>query len=94
MIKDTHRETASSNKTPVLTKSRNMDIWVVCTSNQLFIRVLKLKQNFQKNKVVAGKIPFFAIGPFCTDHSICLNNRFSYSSFVWKWGVFNLSAFN
>ena len=34
----THREKASSNKTPAFTKSMNMDIWVVCVSNQLFIR--------------------------------------------------------
>ena len=37
--KDTHRKKVPSNKTPVLTKSMNMDIWVVGTSNQLFIRV-------------------------------------------------------
>ena len=55
--------------------------------------ILKLKQNFQKNKVVTGKTPFFAIGPFCTHHSICLtlasdniavlygNNAFSIFSF-------------
>ena len=29
---------APSNKTLALTKSRNMDIWVVDTSNQLFTR--------------------------------------------------------
>ena len=50
----------------------NMDIWVVGTLNQLFI-VLKLKQNFQKNKKVIGKTSFFVIDPFCTHHSICLN---------------------
>ena len=38
VIKDTHREKAPSNKTPALTKSRNMGIWVVRTLNQLFIR--------------------------------------------------------
>ena len=37
-LKDTHREKALSNKTPALTKSRHMGIWVVGTSNQLFIR--------------------------------------------------------
>ena len=37
-IKDTHREKALLNKTPVLTKNRNMGIWVVGTSNQLFTR--------------------------------------------------------
>ena len=36
LIKDTHREKAPSNKTPVLTKSMNMDSWLVVTSNQLF----------------------------------------------------------
>ena len=51
----------SSNKTPALTKSMNMDIWVVGTSNQ-------------KNKVVTGSV--FVIGPFCTYHSIYLNIAF------------------
>ena len=37
-IKDPRREKAPSNETPALTKSRNMDIKVVGTSNQLFIR--------------------------------------------------------
>ena len=36
--KDTHRENAPSNKTPALTKSTNMGIWVVGTSSQLFLR--------------------------------------------------------
>ena len=35
-IKDTYREKAPSNKIPALTKSRNMDIWVIGTLNQLF----------------------------------------------------------
>ena len=37
-IKDTHRVKVHSNKTPTLMKSMNMDIWVVGTSNQLFMR--------------------------------------------------------
>ena len=37
-IKDRHREKAHSNKTPVPTESTNLGIWVVGTSNQLFIR--------------------------------------------------------
>ena len=37
-LKDTHKEKAPSYKTPVLTKSTNMGILVVGTSNQLFIR--------------------------------------------------------
>ena len=28
-VKDTHREKVQSNKTPALSKSTNMDIWVV-----------------------------------------------------------------
>ena len=40
-----------------------MDIWVVGTFNSIK-GVLKLKQIFQKNKVVTGKTPLFVIGPF------------------------------
>ena len=36
MFKDTHRGKTTSNKTPAQTKSTNMGIWVVGTSNQLF----------------------------------------------------------
>ena len=38
IIKDTHKEKAPSNKTPALTKSMDMDIWVVGTSNQVVLR--------------------------------------------------------
>ena len=58
-FKDTHMEKAPSNKTPAFTKSMNIDIWVVVTSNQLFIRGSYTEQNFQINKVVIGKTPFF-----------------------------------
>ena len=43
LFKDTLKENAPSNKTPVLMKSRIIGIWVVGTSNQLFLEVLKLK---------------------------------------------------
>ena len=36
-VKDTHRKKAPSNKTPALTKSRNLGIWVAGASNQVFI---------------------------------------------------------
>ena len=36
-FKDTHREKALSNKIPARSKSMNMNIWLVGTSNQLFI---------------------------------------------------------
>ena len=32
-LKNTHSGKATSNKTPVLKKSKNMDIWVVGTSS-------------------------------------------------------------
>ena len=38
IFKDTHREEALSSKTPALAKSMIMGIWVIFTSNQLFIR--------------------------------------------------------
>ena len=77
-IKDTQREKSLSNKVSVFTKSMNIKIWVVVTSKQIFIRgeLLKLKQNFQKNKVATGKTLFFVIGPFCTHDSVCLNSGF------------------
>ena len=37
-FKGTHREKGPSNETPEFRKSMNMEIWVVGTSNQLFIR--------------------------------------------------------
>ena len=37
-MNDTHREKAPSNKTSTITKSTNKGIWVVGTTNQLFIR--------------------------------------------------------
>ena len=36
-LKDTHREKAPSNKTPVFRKSTNMGVWAVGTLSQLFI---------------------------------------------------------
>ena len=31
-----------------------------------------MKQNFQKNKLVTGKTPFFVIRPFCSHYSIVI----------------------
>ena len=71
-------------------------IWAFGLLHQIksLLEVLKLKQNFQKNKLGTGKTPFFVLGPFYSHHSICLNIGFWYGSFVWKWCAFNLSAFN
>ena len=59
-----------TKKTPMLSKSMNMDIRVIGVS---LCEILKLKQSFRKNKVVTGKTLFFVIDSFCTPHSICLN---------------------
>ena len=63
----------------------NMDIWVVVTSNQLFIRDSYTETKFQKHKVVTGATPFFVIYPLCTPHSIYLNiGRGGYRNFKKK----------
>ena len=64
-LKNTHREKAPSNKITALTKSRNMSICVVGTSNQFFIRGSQTETKFSK-----------MIGLFCTYHSICFNIGF------------------
>ena len=57
-----------------LPRFRKVGIWIFAwlahQINSLY-KVLKLKQNFRKNKIVAGKT-----GPFCTPHSICLHIGF------------------
>ena len=45
---DTHGEKAPSNRTLTLRKSRNMGIWVVGTSNQLFVRGSSTEAKFSK----------------------------------------------
>ena len=58
VVKDTHREKAPSNETQHFQKIRIWTFaWLVYQINSLY-EVLKLKQNFQKNKVVTGKTPF------------------------------------
>ena len=47
-FKDTHREKAPLNETPALTKSTNMDIWAVDTTNQLFITGSSTETKFSK----------------------------------------------
>ena len=47
-LKDIHRVKEPSNKTSALTKSMNMDIWAVGTSNQLFIRGSSTETKFSK----------------------------------------------
>ena len=72
-FKDNLREKAQSNKTPTLTKSTNMGIWVAGISNQLFIRGYLAENKFKKLGLATGKTLFFVIGPFYIHRSICLN---------------------
>ena len=53
-----------------------MEILVVGTLNLVFIRGSYFELNFQKNKGISGKTPFFVKGQFCTLHFICLNISF------------------
>ena len=47
-LKDTHRENALTNKTQGLTKSMNMDIWVLSALNKVFIRASYTEIKFSK----------------------------------------------
>ena len=53
--------------------------------------ILKNIENEQKTENTTRKV---LIGSFCSHHAICLTIGFWYGSFVWKWCIFNLSAFN
>ena len=75
-------------------KSVNIDIWVIDTLNQLFVRGSYTEIKFSINKVVSGKAPFSLVGPFCTPHAICLNNGLRQGSIVWKCSTFNLITLN
>ena len=46
--KDTHRENRPSNKTQALTRSMNMDIWVIGTLNEIFKRGFSTQIKFSK----------------------------------------------
>ena len=48
IVKDTHRVKVPPNKTPALKKSMNMDIWMVDTSNQPFIRGSQIETKISK----------------------------------------------
>ena len=82
VLKDTHREKALSNKTPALKKVWIWTFGSLVHQIKSLEKVLKLKQNSQKNKLVTGKTLFFVIGAFCSHYSICLNIGFWYNSFV------------
>ena len=76
-FQDSLRKNTSSNKTEALTKGINMYIWAIGRLKQLIIRNSYTQFTFLiLSEVVSGKSRFFAKGPFCTPHSICLNNNF------------------
>ena len=76
MKKKRHREKAHQRKLQHLQKVGICAFGSVVHQINSLYKVLKLKQNFQKNKVVTGKTPFLVIGRFCNNHSICLNIGF------------------
>ena len=47
-IKDNHRKKGPSNETSALTKSMNMEIWAIGTSNRLFVRGSLTETKFSK----------------------------------------------
>ena len=81
IIKHTHREKVPWNKTPARIKGMNMDIWLVGTSNQVFLRGSYTETKISKNKVVTRKIRFYVIGRFCVPRSICLNRASDRAAF-------------
>ena len=48
VLKDIYREKVPSNKTPTLTESMNINIWVVGTLNQLFTGSSQTEAKFSK----------------------------------------------
>ena len=76
-VKNTHILTAKKHRQIKLQRLQKVQIWASLGSLEHQINslkeVLKLKENFHKNKVVHGETLFFVIGPFCTQHSTCLN---------------------
>ena len=89
-IKDTHREKAPSSKTPVLTKNMNMNIWVVSTSKQLFLRGSYTEINIQKSKGVTGKRLLYENDAFSI---LLLSTKKLCSSFLKKAFVFRKICF-
>ena len=57
-----------------------MDIWLFGRLNQLFIKNFILELNFQKNKVVSGKTPFFVRGQFFTPHTLAFDSLVLYGN--------------
>ena len=59
-IKDTHREKGPLNINSAFTKSMNIDVYVVGTSNQLFLRSsLAETKYFKKMKLLLTKLLFW-----------------------------------
>ena len=60
-IKDTHKENTPLNTTETLSKSMNMHLWAIGTSNQLFIRGSFPQTMFRKNEVVMTESPIYKV---------------------------------
>ena len=56
IIKDTQGKKAPSSKTPTLSKSTDIDVWMVGISNQIFIR-----GSLNWNKILNGNVAFLIL---------------------------------
>ena len=86
----------TGKKHPQMKLQRLPKVWIWTEAKFPKINVPKVwiwtETKFSKNKVVAGKTPFFVTGPFYTSHSICLNTGFWYGSFVSKYFALSLKT--
>ena len=105
MFKDTRRGKAPSNNAPALAKNLNMDIYIIGTSNQLFITGFQKSSSYWQNFRFLWSVHFvfpvlFVLTLTCDMTVLYWNNAFStlstnkkYSSFLKKVFVFQKICF-
>ena len=74
-FKDTHREKLTSNKIPALSKSMNMDIWVVGTTKQLLYKSFLTKLTGE-NCVLLSSVHEWLVGCFWPFHIFTQSIKF------------------
>ena len=92
LLKDTYREKAPPNKTRLLTRGTNVNIWGAGTSNQLFIKDSETK--FQNSKLVTVQDSVLCGRSTLYRLFYLSSHWFWQASFAWKWCIFNLSTIN
>ena len=87
-VKITHSQGKSiSNESPALTKSMNVNIWFVRTSNQLFMRFLYWNKIFEK------KISYWKNVALC-DSSILYSSYYCLNIGFWKGSLYKNNVFS